>query len=132
MPRPRAAAVARLALGALLIAPASYAARDLPDFAALVHDHGVEVVNVSTFAARRERSSSDGDEVPDDAASDGTGSVPPSDSASLGSGFVISPNGYLLTCAHVVDGATEIVVRLSDRREYRARLIGADRRSDIA
>src|SRR5204863_1841317 len=67
------------------------------------------------------------DDVPDSLhAPDGT------EATSLGSGLIVSRNGYLLTCAHVVEGATEIVVRLADRREYRARLIGADRRSDIA
>src|SRR4029077_14065221 len=67
------------------------------------------------------------DEAPDSLRSPDSG-----DATSLGSGLVISRNGYLLTCAHVVEGASEIVVRLADRREYRARLIGADRRSDIA
>lgn len=51
---------------------------------------------------------------------------------SLGSGFVISPDGYILTNAHVVQDADEIVVRLSDRREMPAKLIGTDRYSDVA
>jgi serine protease Do len=54
------------------------------------------------------------------------------DNKSLGSGFIISPDGYILTCAHVVESASEILVRLTDRREFTARIIGADRRSDVA
>ncbi|MDH4113844.1 MAG: Do family serine endopeptidase [Burkholderiaceae bacterium] len=50
----------------------------------------------------------------------------------LGSGFVISADGYLLTNAHVVEGADEITVTLSDKREFKAKLLGADKRSDVA
>ena len=51
---------------------------------------------------------------------------------SLGSGFIISADGYILTNAHVVDGADEINVRFTDKREFKAKVIGADRRTDIA
>jgi serine protease Do len=50
----------------------------------------------------------------------------------LGSGFVISADGYVMTNAHVVDGADEIIVTLPDRREFKGKLIGADRRTDVA
>ena len=50
----------------------------------------------------------------------------------LGSGFIVSPEGYILTNAHVVDGASEVTVKLTDRREFRAKVIGTDRKSDIA
>jgi serine protease Do len=50
----------------------------------------------------------------------------------LGSGFVISADGYLLTNAHVVEGADEITVTLHDKREFKAKLLGADRRTDVA
>ena len=50
----------------------------------------------------------------------------------LGSGFIISADGYLLTNAHVVEGADEITVSLSDKREFKAKLLGADQRSDVA
>jgi serine protease Do len=50
----------------------------------------------------------------------------------VGSGFIVSPDGYIMTNAHVVDGASEMTVRLTDRREYRAKLIGSDKTSDIA
>ena len=50
----------------------------------------------------------------------------------VGSGFVISPDGYILTNAHVVDGADEVYVTLTDKREYKAKIIGADKRTDVA
>jgi serine protease Do len=51
---------------------------------------------------------------------------------SLGSGFILWPDGYILTNRHVVRGATEVVVRLSDRRQMTAKLVGTDERSDLA
>jgi serine protease Do len=127
--------LSRLVFAALLVVPTAVfsAVRELPDFAALVQAHGSEVVNVSTSVNHRD--------LPSELGEDSANGWPPGafrgapyggEAASRGSGFVISPDGYLLTCAHVVDGASEIVVRLADRREYRARLVGADRRSDIA
>ncbi len=50
----------------------------------------------------------------------------------LGSGFIVSPDGYIVTNAHVVDGATEVVVKLTDRREFTAKVVGTDKRTDIA
>ena len=50
----------------------------------------------------------------------------------VGSGFVISPDGYVLTNAHVVEGADEVYVTLTDKREYKAKIIGSDKRSDVA
>jgi serine protease Do len=50
----------------------------------------------------------------------------------VGSGFVISPDGYILTNAHVVEGADEVYVTLTDKREYKAKIIGSDKRSDVA
>lgn len=50
----------------------------------------------------------------------------------LGSGFIVSADGYILTNAHVVDKATEVTVKLTDRREFRAKVIGVDKKSDIA
>jgi len=51
---------------------------------------------------------------------------------SFGSGFIISADGYILTNAHVIDAADEIEVRLTDKREYKAKVIGADKRTDVA
>ena len=56
----------------------------------------------------------------------------PDEGRSLGSGFIISKDGYILTNNHVVDGADEIIVRLSDRRELLAEVVGSDKRSDVA
>ena len=53
-------------------------------------------------------------------------------SQSLGSGFIISADGYILTNAHVVDAADEVTVKLTDKREFKAKVIGADRRTDVA
>jgi serine protease Do len=50
----------------------------------------------------------------------------------LGSGFIVSGDGYIMTNAHVVDGATEVMVKLTDRREFKAKVIGSDKKSDIA
>ncbi len=51
---------------------------------------------------------------------------------SLGSGFIISPDGYILTNNHVIADADEILVRLADRSELKAKLVGTDPRSDVA
>ena len=51
---------------------------------------------------------------------------------SLGSGFIIGADGYILTNAHVVEAADEILVKLTDKREFKAKLIGADKRTDVA
>ena len=50
----------------------------------------------------------------------------------IGSGFILSPDGYVLTNAHVVEGADEVLVTLTDKREFKAKLIGADARTDVA
>jgi len=50
----------------------------------------------------------------------------------LGSGFIVSPDGYILTNAHVVDHASHVTVRLTDRREFTAKVVGSDKQSDVA
>ncbi|MFZ6874565.1 DegQ family serine endoprotease [Undibacterium sp. Di27W] len=50
----------------------------------------------------------------------------------VGSGFIISQDGFILTNAHVVDGASEVYVKLTDKREFKAKVVGADRRTDVA
>ncbi|MCW8826591.1 MAG: DegQ family serine endoprotease, partial [Gammaproteobacteria bacterium] len=62
----------------------------------------------------------------------GNGEQPDSEAQSLGSGFIIDEDGYILTNNHVVDDAEEIIVRLSDRRELQAKVVGTDKQSDIA
>ena len=114
-------------------------AKELPDFTDLVEKQGPAVVNVSTTQLIRNTQA-----IP------GMPSLPEGDpfyeffrrfapqvpreqeSQSLGSGFIISSDGYILTNAHVVDSADKITVRLSDKREFKAKVIGADKRTDVA
>ena len=67
------------------------------------------------------------------------GQVPPRrgperepEAQSVGSGFIVGSNGEVITNAHVVDGADEVTVRLSDKREFKAKVLGADKRTDVA
>ncbi len=121
-------------------APAETAAQDRTsgaDFSQLVEQVGASVVNISTTRRLSGRDLPALPGLPD------SGPLrdffrrflPPEGDAwsrSLGSGFLISEDGYLLTNAHVVEGATDIVVRLNDRREFAAKLIGSDALSDVA
>jgi serine protease Do len=123
-------------------ASAAKAARELPDFTGLVEKYSPAVVNVSTTqkAAARGESNPDMDEFfrrffgPDGRPQppDGGGGSPFGQRRSLGSGFIISTDGYILTNNHVVEDAEEIVVRMNDRRELTATVVGADPRSDLA
>ena len=122
---------------------ASTAAARLPDFTGLVERAGAAVVNISTVGSTRDAAlgSDDDDDNPLNeffkrfGGPNGPGpniqprSVP---SRGVGSGFIVSPDGYIVTNAHVVDGAKEVTVRLTDRREFTAKVIGADKRTDIA
>lgn len=133
--------------GALLIVGASGAhSRELPNFVDLVEDNYRAVVNISTTRTSKVSPSlPPGMDIPDLENSpfgdllrkyfeDRGGRAPPrrEEAASLGSGFIISSDGYVLSNNHVVDGADEIIVRLHDRRQLVAKLIGTDERSDIA
>ena len=121
-------------------------AASLPNFVDLVEEQGKAVVNISTKQKSKSIVPGHGDlqmpEIPEDSpfhdffekffgqmpeAPDQQHSV-----KSLGSGFIISPDGYVLTSAHVVDNADEIIVRMNDRREMLAKIIGTDKRSDVA
>ena len=110
----------------------------LPDFAQLVAREGGAVVNIQ---ASRERDEDDnnGNEDPfmeffkrltpnaPDFSEDDNAT-----SANFGSGFIISPDGYILTNTHVIKGMTNIKVTLNDKRQYPAKLIGQDEKSDVA
>ncbi|MFO1363504.1 MAG: DegQ family serine endoprotease [Burkholderiales bacterium] len=111
----------------------------LPDFSQLVARYGAAVVNITVdekVAAAQAVPQLPFDE--DDpffqffrrfALPQPRGDVPVH---GMGSGFIVSPDGYILTNAHVVANATDVTVKLSDRREFKARVVGADQRTDVA
>ncbi len=132
-------------LGVALLACNVAGAMELPDFTALVEDSSPAVVNISTTQKRtqprpRLPKGLDIPDIPEDSPLHdffrrffGEGGPPQDfDAQSLGSGFIISANGYVITNNHVIRDADEIVVRLSDRREFTATVVGADDRSDVA
>ena len=104
----------------------------LPDFTDMVANEGRAVVNINTTQTVRQQAFDPFFEF-----FGGTPfGMPPQTreykARSLGSGFIISSDGYVMTNAHVVAKADEITVTLTDKREYKARLIGADARTDVA
>jgi serine protease Do len=125
-------------------AQAGAQARELPDFTRLVEEQGPAVVNISTTQSARRQitvpqvpgmESEEGQEffrrfIPRQ--QPGPQQGPRQESRSLGSGFIISKDGFILTNDHVVEGADEITVKLTDKREFKAKVIGSDKRTDIA
>ncbi|MBS7661529.1 DegQ family serine endoprotease [Pseudomonas lalucatii] len=137
-------------LAVLLLGQAVAAHAQLPDFTELVEEASPAVVNISTRQKMPARAATGGGQLP---MPDLEGlppifreffernipQVPRSpgggrqrEAQSLGSGFIISADGYVLTNNHVIADADEIIVRLSDRSELEAKLVGADPRSDVA
>jgi serine protease Do len=117
----------------------------LPDFTQIVKNNANIVVNISTQKTTEVGGSAgpfnSNPNIPDDDPlkdffkrffPDQEGRPHEQVLRSLGSGFIISSDGYILTNAHVVKDADEIVVRLSDQREKTAKLIGSDKQSDVA
>ena len=114
----------------------------VPDFSALVAQYGAAVVNISVLQkAQRGSDGSDLDEANDPMSeffrrfgipnnTPNPGHQAPA--RGIGSGFIISPDGYVLTNAHVVADAATVTVKLTDRHEYSAKVIGVDKRSDVA
>ncbi|WP_027966583.1 DegQ family serine endoprotease [Halomonas halocynthiae] len=134
-----------LLIAALASQPAL--ARDLPDFTGLVKEAAPGVVNISTSQTVERRGSSfpgrnfGGPEMPDIFREffgdrfpfpEGGGRGYSEERESLGSGFIIDEAGYIMTNAHVVNDADEILVRFSDRRELEAEVVGVDIKTDIA
>ena len=123
----------------LVLAVSLNAQAQLPEFTELVDDVSPAVVNIST---RSSQLSSRPQQMPD------LQNLPPffreffergvpmppqeREGRSLGSGFIISKDGYVLTNNHVVEGAETVIVRLNDRREFIAEIVGTDPRSDVA
>jgi serine protease Do len=112
----------------------------LPDFTALVEQNGPAVVNISTTTAPVRTQM----QVPQIPGEPGDPiqeffrrfqiPMPQGDAIrkGVGSGFIVSADGYILTNAHVVDDANEVMVKLTDKREFKAKVIGVDRRTDVA
>jgi serine protease Do len=134
-----------LAFSSLLSLQTLAQARDLPDFTELVEKQGATVVNISTTQTIKGRrggplSPFDGDESAQELLRRFfPGQIPnhpgvPQEfkNRSLGSGFIISADGHVLTNAHVVEGADEVLVKLTDKREFKAKVLGADKRTDVA
>ncbi|MEJ2698685.1 MAG: Do family serine endopeptidase [Desulfuromonadales bacterium] len=123
-----------------LLVPVAVPAATVPDFVALAKELKPAVVNVSTSkVVKPKRPRLPGPQSPDNDFFDqffnrffqGQPTVPRKE-RSLGSGFIISPDGYILTNEHVVDGADEIKVRLDDGRSFTAVVKGQDQKLDIA
>jgi serine protease Do len=116
------------------------AAGALPDFSALVEQNGPAVVNISTTTApvRTQMQSPQIPGEPGDPMQEFFRRfqipMPQGDAIrkGVGSGFIVSADGYILTNAHVVDDASEVMVKLTDKREFKAKVIGVDRRTDVA
>jgi serine protease Do len=146
-----ALAMSLLAL-TLIGLPAQHAqaqARALPDFTDLVEQVGPSVVNIRTIqkVSGRQQQSGPGDEemmeffrrfglpmpnMPRQAPRSNRGAPEEEVPRGVGSGFIFSQDGLIMTNAHVIDGADEVLVTLTDKREFKAKIIGADKRSDVA
>lgn len=150
-------AVMSLCLAALLAAahsPSAWAQnRTLPDFTDLVEQVGPSVVNIRTSEKVKVTAGGGADEqmleffrrfgipIPPNAAPNtprgprSERSPAPQEDAQprgVGSGFILTADGFVMTNAHVVEGADEVIVTLTDNREYKAKIIGADKRTDVA
>jgi serine protease Do len=121
------------------VAPVA-AASTLPDFARITERYGPAVVNISVSGVRKTSADDDSDDANDPlemfrrfqqgkGRGDTQREVP---MRGLGSGFIVSPDGVVLTNAHVVRGASEVTVKLTDRREFRAKVLGSDTQTDVA
>jgi len=130
------------------LAPEPVAAQGLPDFTELVEKVGPAVVNIRTTERGRTARGGSGNEQDEEMAElfRRFFGVPPGQNRrnpqqppdgepqqrGVGSGFILNADGYVMTNAHVVEGADEVIVTLADKREFKAKTIGADKRSDVA
>jgi len=141
---PRRFAAVRIlvaAFAAALVLPAVGQVRGgfLPDFTELYEKQGPAVVSIDvTQNVKRQRMPELSEDDPFYEFFRRFGQIPRRapdrdlEAQSTGSGFILSADGFIVTNAHVVDDASEVLVRLTDRREFKAKVIGADKRSDIA
>ena len=146
-----ASAFFAVCVGGLVPTQSAFAqTRALPDFVELVDQVGPSVVNIRTLekVGNRNVQGMPSDEdmldlmrrfgfpVPNAPKQAPKRNRPPGDDEEVpkgvGSGFVLTADGFILTNAHVVEGADEVLVTLTDKREFKAKIIGADRRSDVA
>lgn len=125
--------------------------RGLPDFTDLVEQVGPSVVNIRTLEKVRQSDATNG--APDEEMQEffrrffgvpmpnmprqaprPNRQQPPEEAQpkGVGSGFILTGDGYIMTNAHVVDGADEVVVTLTDKREFKAKIVGTDKRTDVA
>ena len=129
---------------AVLAQPAA-AARGLPDFTDLVDQVGPSVVNIRTVEKASGRAGVNGmDEemleffrrfgvpIPNMPRQQRPQQQEEQQPRGVGSGFILTSDGFVMTNAHVVEGADEVVVTLTDKREFKAKIIGADKRTDVA
>ena len=129
---------------AVLAQPAA-AARGLPDFTDLVDQVGPSVVNIRTVEKASGRAGANGmDEemleffrrfgvpIPNMPRQQRPQQQEEQQPRGVGSGFILTSDGFVMTNAHVVEGADEVVVTLTDKREFKAKIIGADKRTDVA
>lgn len=127
--------------------PAATMVRGLPDFTELVEQVGPSVVNIRTLEKVSGRVGPAGmDEdmleffkrfglpMPNVPRQQRPQRPAPDEEQprGVGSGFILTPDGYVMTNAHVVDGADEVIVTLTDKREFKAKIVGADKRTDVA
>ena len=148
--------VATLSTLVLPVSTATAQVRALPDFTDLVEQVGPSVVNIRTIEKVSARQGEGGGidqnmleffkrfglpipNIPN--APGGPHQTPPPGHGQqpgdekprgVGSGFILTADGMIMTNAHVVDGADEVLVTLTDKREFKAKIIGADKRSDVA
>lgn len=122
--------------------------RGLPDFTDLVDQVGPSVVNIRTVEKVSDRSGGNAmDEemleffrrfgvpipnLPRQQAPQQRAPQPEEQSRGVGSGFILTSDGYIMTNHHVVDGAEEVIVTLTDKREFKAKIVGSDKRTDVA
>jgi serine protease Do len=133
-------------LGAALPLTAAAQTRELPDFTELAEKWSPSVVNIRTLERGRSSGNVEMDPNmeeffrrfgiplpgrPGQPRNPRGGDEEPQQRG-VGSGFILTADGFVLTNAHVVDGADEVLVTLTDKREFKARIVGADKRTDVA